>query len=114
LEAAIDALNPFGRIVACGMISQYNLPADQRYGISNIFQVVGKRLKMQGFIVSDANMGPKYAAERTQRISAWLKDGSIKSKEHITEGIENGSEAFVSMLKGGNFGKAILKIADPQ
>jgi NADPH-dependent curcumin reductase CurA len=52
------------------MISQYNLTPAERYPITNLFQVVGKRLKMQGFIVSDANMGPKYFAERGQKMTS--------------------------------------------
>lgn len=119
------------------MISQYNLPVDQRYGIKNLSQIVTKRLKMQGFIVGDPGFGPKYFHERNERIAAvsriciaysalsiervpltglvqWLKDGSIKSKEDITEGIDHAADAFVAMLRGENFGKAILKIADPE
>ncbi|KAL1979450.1 hypothetical protein VTN96DRAFT_5948 [Rasamsonia emersonii] len=114
LEAALDAMNNYGRIVACGMVSQYNLPLDQRYGVKNLFQIVAKRLKMQGFIVGDPGFGPKYFKERNERIAAWLKEGRIKSKEHITEGIDHAADAFVAMLRGENFGKAILKIADPE
>ncbi|PYI18021.1 putative zinc-type alcohol dehydrogenase-like protein PB24D3.08c [Aspergillus japonicus CBS 114.51] len=114
LEAALNAMNPFGRIIACGMVSQYNLKPEEAFGVKNLMLVVGKRIRMQGFIVGDENMGPKYAKERNERVSAWLLDGSIKTKEDITTGIENGPEALVSMLRGGNRGKAILKIADPE
>lgn len=44
----------------------------------------------------------------------WLAEGSIKSKEHIDEGIDKAADAFVNMLEGHNFGKAILKVADPE
>lgn len=44
-------MNNFGRIVACGMISQYNKPPQDQFGVTNLMQVVGKRIKMQGFIV---------------------------------------------------------------
>lgn len=59
-----------GYLVACGMVSQYNLPLDQRYGVKNLFQIVAKRLKMQGFIVGDPGFGPKYFKERNERIAA--------------------------------------------
>lgn len=52
LEAALTAMNTFGRVVACGMISQYNLPPPQQYGVKNLMLVVGKRITMRGFIVS--------------------------------------------------------------
>lgn len=114
LEAALNALNNFGRIVASGMISQYNKPLPERYGIKNLYYVVTKRLTMRGFIVSDANMGPVYIKERDENVSKWLHEGSFKSKFHITNGIDNAPEGFVGMLEGKNFGKAVLKIADIQ
>lgn len=114
LEAAIDAMNDFGRIVACGMISGYNSKDSERYGVKNMFKVVSKRLLMQGFIVGDANMGPVYAKEHMEKVSKWLHDGSFKAKLSITEGIDNAAEGFVGMLQGKNFGKAVLKIADPK
>ncbi|KAK4946063.1 hypothetical protein LTR10_014865 [Elasticomyces elasticus] len=110
LEGAIESLNLFGRIVECGQISQYNLPPDQRYGISNLFQTVAKRLTMTGFMVADANMGPRHVKDHQENVKKWLKDGSFKAKIHETVGMENAGEAFVGMLKGDNFGKAILKV----
>lgn len=52
------------------MISQYNLSPEERYGIKNLFHIVTKRIKMQGFIVGDTDMGPKYLKERNERVSA--------------------------------------------
>lgn len=112
LEAAINALNDFGRIVACGMISEYSKPEPERYGVKNLMQVVAKRLTMRGFIVSDKDMGPRYIKERDEKVGKWLQDGSFKAKSSVTEGIDNGPDGFVGMLQGKNFGKAVLKIAD--
>ncbi|OOF97434.1 hypothetical protein ASPCADRAFT_129123 [Aspergillus carbonarius ITEM 5010] len=114
LEGVLERMNEGGRVVVCGMISQYNLKPEERYGIKNLNLMVTKRIHMQGFIVTDANFGPKYDKERDGKVSAWLRDGSIIAKEHLTAGIENGPEAFVAMLRGENLGKAILKIADPE
>ncbi|KAL5384989.1 hypothetical protein DPSP01_005089 [Paraphaeosphaeria sporulosa] len=112
LEAAITAMNDFGRIVACGMISQYNLPPGEQYPIRNLMQVVSKRLTMRGFIVSDANMGPKHYQDHQQKLQKWLANGEFKAKLSVTEGIDNGIDGFLGMLKGANFGKAILQLAD--
>lgn len=111
LEAAIDAMKDHGRIICCGMISQYNLssPSDA-YPIRNLFKVVAKRIKMQGFIVNDKITGPLYAEEHQKNVQKWIKDGSFKAQLSITQGIENGPEGLVGMLHGDNFGKAVLVI----
>jgi NADPH-dependent curcumin reductase CurA len=112
LEAAINAMNNFGRIVACGMISQYNLRPEESYPIKNLMQVVAKRLTMRGFIVSDENMGPKHAKEHQEKLQKWLSEGTFKAKLSVTEGIDNAVDGFLGMLSGKNFGKAVLQIAD--
>ncbi|RFU78891.1 zinc-type alcohol dehydrogenase [Trichoderma arundinaceum] len=100
LETAITLMNDFGRI-------------NEWYGVKTVVLVVMKRLKMQGFITTDANFGPKYLNERDEVLSKWLADGSIQSREDITEGIDNAATAFLAMLEGDKLGKAILKVADP-
>jgi NADPH-dependent curcumin reductase CurA len=114
LEAALEAMNTWGRIIACGMVSEYSRNEGERYGIKNLMYIVSKRLTFKGFIVSDKNMGPPYAEERTKNVSKWLHDGSFKAKMSVTDGIDNAPDGFVGMLQGKNFGKAVLKIADPE
>ncbi|KAK4234167.1 hypothetical protein C8A03DRAFT_47434 [Achaetomium macrosporum] len=112
LEDALDAMNDFGRIVACGMISQYNKPREEHYGVKNLFHVVAKRLTMRGFVVSDKGFGDKYFKEHQEKMQQWLAEGSVKAKLSVTEGIDNAAEGLVGMLEGKNFGKAVLKIKD--
>jgi len=112
LDAAIAAMNTFGKIIACGSISQTSLTPDKKHSITNFPLVVGKRLNIRGFIVFDADMGPVYRDEHQKNMQQWIKDGSIVVKMSVTEGIDKSAEGFVGMLKGDNFGKAILKIAD--
>ncbi len=112
LEAAIEVMNKWGRIIACGMVSQYNKSEDERYGVTNLMLIVGKSLTFRGFIVSDPDMGPKYYAERNKNVAAWLHDGTLKAKMSVTDGMDNAAEGLVGMLEGKNFGKAVLKIAD--
>jgi NADPH-dependent curcumin reductase CurA len=112
LEAAIDAMNNFGRIIACGMVSEYSKPDSEKYGVKNLMLIVGKRITMRGFIVGDENMGPRYVKDRNEKVAKWLHDGSFKATISVTDGIDNAPEGFVGMLQGKNFGKAVLKIAD--
>jgi NADPH-dependent curcumin reductase CurA len=112
LEAAINAMNNFGRIVACGMISQYNCKPGEQYPLRNLMQIVAKRITMRGFIVSDENMGPRHAKEHQEKLQKWLSEGSFKAKLSVTEGIDNAVDGFLGMLSGKNFGKAVLQIAD--
>lgn len=112
LEAAINAMNNFGRIIACGMISQYNTKPAEQYPIRNLMQVVAKRLTMRGFIVADANMGPKHHKDHQEKLQKWLSEGSFKAKISVTEGIDNAVQGFIGMLRGENFGKAVLQIAE--
>jgi NADPH-dependent curcumin reductase CurA len=112
LEAAINAMNNFGRIVACGMISQYNCKPGEQYPIRNLMQVVAKRLTIRGFIVGDENMGPKHTKQHQEKLQKWLSEGTFKAKISVTEGIDNAVGGFIGMLEGKNFGKAVLQIAD--
>ena len=114
LEAALNNFNMHGRAIVCGMISDYNKPDAEKYGVKNLFQIVAKRLTLRGFIVGDKDMGPVYFEERNKNIAKWLSDGTFKTKLSVTEGIDNAPEGFVGMLQGKNFGKAVLKIADEE
>ncbi|KAK0933013.1 hypothetical protein LTR29_015433 [Friedmanniomyces endolithicus] len=111
LEAAIGAMKPWGRIVACGMISQYNKPAEEAYGVKNLMQVVAKRITMRGFIVSDPDMGPVYAADHQKNVQKWIHDGTFKAQQSVTYGIDNAAEGLLGMFEGKNFGKAVLEIS---
>jgi NADPH-dependent curcumin reductase CurA len=108
LEAALEVMNNRGRVVACGMVSQYNKKEGEQYGIKNLMLVVGKRLVMRGFIVGDEDMGPKWAREHQEKVRGWLKDGSFSAKTHAW-GIEEADKGFVGMLNGENLGKAVIK-----
>lgn len=113
LDVALNHMNEFGRIVACGAISTYNNKSvSDNYGIKNYGQVVRRRLKWQGFLVLDPNI-VKWRKERDENISKWIADGSFKSVDHVTDGMDQAIDGFLGMLKGENLGKSLLKIADP-
>lgn len=106
LEAALDAMKNFGRIVVCGLISQYN---SAPYPIKNIANVLVKRITMRGFIVGDPGMGDVYSKEHQERVQKWIKEGSFKVLIHETVGMDNAAEGLVGIFYGKNLGKAVLK-----
>ncbi|PHH54744.1 NADP-dependent oxidoreductase RED1 [Ceratocystis fimbriata CBS 114723] len=109
LDAALNHMNVKGRIICCGMISQYNTPASERYGIKNYMSIVTKQLAIEGFIV-------QYNQETVDKLREYagplIKEGKIVAKLDITNGIGAAADGFVGMLAGKNFGKAVVKIAE--
>jgi NADPH-dependent curcumin reductase CurA len=106
LEAALGALRPFGRVIACGAISRYN---DERPepGPRNLGFMVTKRLRLQGFIVSDhSDRFRDFAAE----VGPWVRDGKIAYRETILDGIENVPTAFAGLFRGDNTGKMLVRV----
>ena len=106
LEAAIGALRRYGRIVACGSISRYNA-TEPRPGPRNLFMVVTKRLRMQGFIVFDhMDRWGAFVDEVAPRVA----DGTIGYRETVVDGIEHGVEAFLALFRGDNVGKMLVRV----
>ena len=112
LDAALAAMKDFGRIVSSGAISQYNLPQAEKYGVKNMMLLFLKRLTMQGFIVSDPQIISKYMVEFLTNMSKYIAEGKVKTKECVTVGMDGAVEGFLGMLKGENFGKAVLRVAE--
>ncbi|KAJ5578580.1 uncharacterized protein N7459_007544 [Penicillium hispanicum] len=106
LEAALTAMNNFGRVVCCGMIAQYN---SAPYPVKNLAYIVGKRLTLRGFIVGDPGMGNVYTKEHQERVQKWIKEGSFKVLIDETVGVDKAAEGLVGIFHGKNMGKAVLK-----
>jgi hypothetical protein len=104
LEAALSVLNRNGRVALCGAISNYNeTPAGPR----NIGLAISKRLTLRGFIVIDhGDRMPDMLAD----VTSWLRDGKLQHAETVIDGLENAPEAFLSLLRGGNTGKMVVRI----
>jgi NADPH-dependent curcumin reductase CurA len=108
LEAALNRMNFHGRIALCGMISQYN-DTEPPPGPANLMLAVGKRLTLQGFIVSDYNH--RQEAFRAD-MAAWIGAGEIKWRETVVQGLESAPEAFIGLFRGDNFGKMVVELGD--
>ncbi len=106
LEAAIGSLRTHGRVVACGSISRYN-DAEPAAGPRNMFMVVTKRIRIEGFIITDHyDRFGEFAAEAAE----WVRDGRLRYRETVVDGIENAPKAFLGLLRGENIGKMLVKV----
>ena len=106
LEAAIGALRQNGRAALCGAISVYN-NTEAAPGPRNMAMIIGKRLTLRGFIVSDhRDLRPQFEAE----VGQWLAEGKIAWRETVVDGIENAVEGFRGLLTGGNTGKMLIRL----
>ena len=108
LEAAIGAMARWGRIALCGMISVYNetvLPPGPR----NIGMLIGKRLSMRGFLVTDHE---DLRGEFERAMTGWLSDGSVRTAETVVTGVEHAPQAFNDLFTGGNTGKLLVRVED--
>ncbi|MFF8280970.1 NADP-dependent oxidoreductase [Streptomyces lateritius] len=106
LEAAISSLNVHGRATICGMIAQYN-DTEPVPGPRNMAMIIGKRLRLQGILVGDHyDLQPRFV----QEVGGWLRSGDLKYGETFVEGIENGADAFLGLLRGENTGKMIVSV----
>ena len=111
-DAVVPLLNPKARIPLCGLIAGYNateapkgpdrLPALQR-------TLLTKRVRIQGFIVFD-----DYGDRQPEFISAmvpWVREGKVKFREDVVDGLEQAPQAFIGLLEGRNFGKLVVRVA---
>ena len=107
LEAALTVMRKNGRIITCGSISGYN-DVKPRPGPSNLFNMIGKRLTMKGFIVRDwLERLPEFERE----VDGLFKTGLLKNKETVAKGIENAVDAFIGLFQGNNIGKMVVELA---
>jgi NADPH-dependent curcumin reductase CurA len=111
-DAVLPLFNPFARVPVCGLIAQYNMtelpPGPDRVPLL-LRNVLTKRLTIRGFIVSDfAAKFPDFIRDMPQ----WIRQGRIKYREDIAEGLENAPQTFIGLLKGKNFGKQLVRIAE--
>jgi NADPH-dependent curcumin reductase CurA len=106
MEAALNAAKQGARFAICGMIAQYN-DAEPPAGPRNMALIIGKSLRLEGFIVSNHfDMLPAYLKD----LSGWIAGGKIKWKETVEVGIENAPTAFIKLFKGENIGKMLVKL----
>jgi NADPH-dependent curcumin reductase len=109
-EAVFPLLNLFARVPVCGLIAHYNddmqVPAP-KWAPSLMHAVLTKRLDIHGFILSDS---AARHGDFLRELASWVREGKVKYKEFVTEGLENAPAAFMGLLKGANFGKQLVRV----
>ncbi|KAF6162316.1 hypothetical protein GIB67_008445 [Kingdonia uniflora] len=106
LDAVLPNMRLHGRISACGMISQYNLT--QPYGVQNLFYLISKCIRMEGFLMGDYyHLYPRFLDFTMKHV----KEGKIVYVEDIVEGLENGPAALIGLFTGRNVGKQVVVVA---
>jgi NADPH-dependent curcumin reductase CurA len=106
LDTSLRLTNVFARVVICGLIAEYN--ATQPYGYKNMRSLLVNRIRMQGMIVFDWK--DRYG-EALKALGGYYAAGKLKTRESVVEGLGNAPKGLISLLKGGNFGKQLVKLA---
>ncbi len=107
LDAAVDRMNKFGRIVLCGQIAGYD--GHGMRGPRNMMRLIYGSVRMQGYLMGD------YAAEvpaATEALRGWMSDGRLAYRDDVRRGFETLPESFLSLFDGSNRG-TLLVMVDP-
>jgi NADPH-dependent curcumin reductase CurA len=111
-DAVLPLLNEFARIPVCGLVAHYN-DTGLAQGLDRmplLFRhILSKRLRVQGFIVFDYN---SQLDDFKRDMSGWLRDGLIKYREDVTDGLETAPTELIGLLKGRNFGKKVIRVSN--
>ncbi len=108
LDDVLARIGRGARIIICGAISQYNNTTPVQ-GPKNYLSLLVNRARMEGIVVFD--YADRYHLAVAE-MAGYLKDGRMKSKEDVVEGLDNFPEALLKLFSGANFGKLVLKVAD--
>ena len=111
-DAVLPLLNNFARVPVCGLVAHYNataLPEGPDRTATLMRTILTKRLRVQGFIVYDF---AEQMRDFLREVGSWVREGKLKYKEDIVEGLENAPQAFIGLLRGANFGKLLIKVSD--
>ncbi|HSJ22210.1 MAG TPA: NADP-dependent oxidoreductase [Nocardioidaceae bacterium] len=106
LEGAIANMKDFGRVALCGAVSQYNA-TEAAPGPRNMWLVVSRRLRLQGFIVTDHG---DVAKEYLNTAVGWLREGRLKYRETYADGLDHAVDAFLDLHRGANIGKMLVRL----
>ncbi len=111
-NAVFPRLNQFARVPVCGLVAMYNatsLPGGPDRTMALMSAILRKSMTIRGFIQDE--FAEALTGEFLQRAVPWVRDGSLKYREDIVDGLQNAPEAFIGMLDGKNFGKLLIRVS---
>ncbi len=111
LDHALARIRDGARVVLCGAISRYNEAGMTGPGPKNYFNLILHNARMEGFLLFQF---VKHFPEAIGELSAWYAQGKVKNKIDLQHGLENAPKTIIRLFTGANFGKQLLKVADPQ
>ena len=106
LDTVLTRINRKARIVICGAISQYNNTTPVQ-GPKNYLSLLVNRARMEGIVVFD--YADRYGIAIAE-MAGYLKDGRMKSKEDVVDGLANFPATLLKLFNGQNFGKLVLRV----
>lgn len=112
-DAVLPLLNDFARVPVCGLIAQYNevpqaAPGPDRLALT-MREVLKKSLLLRGFIQREfLHLRPAFL----EQAQDWIRDGRLRYREEVVDGLENAPQALIDLLQGRNFGKLLVRVAD--
>lgn len=106
LEAALEVLNPHGRVVLCGAMSRQGTD-EVPPGPRNLLNAIAKRITLRGFTVSEhLDVIPSY----TEDVARWRAEGKLTFRQNLVPGLENTPQVFVDILRGAYTGQVIVEV----
>jgi NADPH-dependent curcumin reductase CurA len=112
-DAVLRRLNKFARIPVCGLVADYNAtsaPEGPNRLPEFMRQVLTLSLTVRGFIQDE--FLPTHHDDFQRDMSTWVRDGSVRYREDVVDGLERAPEAFRGLLAGRNFGKLLVRVGD--
>lgn len=113
LDAVLPRLNKYARVPVCGLVAGYNateLPeGPDRMGWF-LTQVLTRSLTVRGFIVDEFQRS--HGRDFVRDMSGWVRDGAVRYREDVVDGLENAPEAFRGLLRGRNVGKLLVRVSE--
>jgi NADPH-dependent curcumin reductase CurA len=108
-EAVLPLFNPKSRMTICGLIAHGDAP-DANAGAREAERATARGATVTNLFVGDYVEGHQDAFLRD--MAPWVAEGKVRYREDIREGLETIPAAFAEMLKGGNFGKMLVRVSD--